>query len=75
MSREHGWKGERYYLFVAGGTVNLMNMSAMNLVEVEAGRLSRMRRVWNSLCGESARERMRQIKELLSNCKGHFEIG
>lgn len=52
-----------------------MKVSTMNSVEVEAGRLSRMRRVWNSLCGDSARECMRQIKELLSSCKGQVEIG
>ena len=33
------------------------------------------RKVWNSLCGESARECMRQIKGLLSSCKGQVETG
>ena len=39
MARGQGWKGERYYLFAAGGTVDLMKVSNMKSVEVEGGRL------------------------------------
>ena len=37
--------------------------------------MRRKRKVSNSLCGESTREHVRQIKGLLSSCKGQVEIG